>query len=85
MRYLLFWNFVVFSLYGIDKWKALCGKWRISEKALLVPAFLMGGFGAFFGMYFFRHKTRKTVFVTLVPTAMLMNIAVIYFIGRYFL
>ena len=85
MRYLLFWNLAVFALYGIDKWKAISGRWRISEKALLIPAFLMGGFGAFFGMQIFRHKTRKTVFVTLVPAAMLMNIAVIYFFGRYFI
>jgi uncharacterized membrane protein YsdA (DUF1294 family) len=40
---LLIWNLIVFLLYGADKSKAKKGKRRISEKTLLVTAFLMGG------------------------------------------
>lgn len=85
MLYLFFWNLAVFAIYGIDKWKAINGKWRISENTLLILAFFMGGFGAFSGMQIFRHKTRKTAFIILVPLAMLENLAIIYFFGRYFL
>ena len=85
MRYLIFWNLGVFAIYGIDKWKATHGKWRISERALLILAFLMGGFGAFLGMQIFRHKTHKIAFIALVPLAIIINLAIIFFFGRYFL
>ena len=84
---LLVWNAVVFFIYGIDKWKASRNKWRISEKTLILSAFLLGGIGAFFGMKFFRHKTKRTKFKVLLPVAILFNIAIIiggiYFGKRY--
>jgi uncharacterized membrane protein YsdA (DUF1294 family) len=33
---LLALNVMTFSTYGIDKWKAKQGKWRISEATLLI-------------------------------------------------
>ena len=74
---LLVWNGAVFFLYGIDKWKASRNKWRISEKTLVLSAFLFGGIGAFFGMKLFRHKTKRTKFKVLLPVAILFNIAII--------
>ena len=82
---LIIWNIIVFALYGVDKWKAINGKWRISERALLILAFFMGGFGAFLGMQVFRHKTHKIAFIIMIPLAMLENLAILYFFGRYFL
>ena len=67
----------MFFLYGIDKWKASRNKWRISEKTLVLSAFLFGGIGAFFGMKLFRHKTKRTKFKVLLPVAILFNIAII--------
>jgi uncharacterized membrane protein YsdA (DUF1294 family) len=61
------WNAVVFSLYAVDKRKAKKGEWRVSEKTLLLTAFLLGGAGAFLGMLVFRHKTKHTSFTVLVP------------------
>ena len=61
------WTAVVFSLYAVDKHKAKKGEWRISEKTLLLTAFLFGGAGAFLGMLAFRHKTKHTAFTVLVP------------------
>ncbi len=55
-------NLVTFALYGIDKRRARRGKRRISERTLLVPAALTGAIGAWSGVSFFRHKTRKTSF-----------------------
>ena len=36
--YLIFINIVTFLVYGIDKWKAKQGSWRISEATLLMLA-----------------------------------------------
>lgn len=41
---LLLWNFFIFILYGIDKYKSKRGHWRIPEKYLLLGAFIFGGF-----------------------------------------
>lgn len=74
------WNLVVFLLYGIDKLKAIRNSWRISEKTLLVSAFLLGGVGAFFGMRIWRHKTQHTSFKVLVPLAAVITVALAGFI-----
>ena len=58
---------MVFTLYGVDKWKAKRQKWRISEMTLLGMAFVFGAAGAFVGMLLFHHKTRKWKFRILVP------------------
>lgn len=71
------WNTVTFIIYGVDKRKAIKGKRRISENALLLCAFLMGGIGALLGMGVFRHKTRHWKFKIYVPLAVLLNVAVI--------
>ena len=76
-------NIVSFLLMGIDKRKAIKGKERISEKTLLLSAFLMGGLGSFFGAHVFRHKTQKLKFQLLLPLAVLCNAAVIYLIVRF--
>jgi len=73
---LLVWNLIVFIIYGIDKSNAQAHLRRISEKILLLCAFLMGGLGAFLGMQILRHKTKHTRFIILVPLALILNIAV---------
>ena len=40
--YLIFINLFAFCIYGIDKWKAKKGAWRVLEKTLLILA-LIGG------------------------------------------
>ncbi len=72
------WNIVVFLLYGIDKYKAVKNRWRISEKVLLTCTILMGGVGAFLGMQVFRHKTKKPIFKICVPLAVILNFAIIF-------
>ena len=68
------WNIIVFVMYGIDKLKAVKNWWRISEKVLLISAFLFGGVGAFFGMRVWRHKTKHTLFNVLVPLAAILTV-----------
>jgi len=71
-------NLCVFVLYGADKRRARTGDWRIPERILLVSA-LIGPFGAWAGMHFFRHKTKKILFF-LVPVILILHIAgILYF------
>ena len=72
--YIIIWNFIVCLIYGIDKLKAIKGGWRISEKTLILLAFLMGGLGAYMGMNVFHHKTKKVKFRILVPVTIVLNI-----------
>ena len=80
---LLVWNFAVFILYGADKRLAGIGGRRIRERTLLASAFMLGGIGAWLGMYFFRHKTRhKSFILTVIPAAFVQAAAIIFVILR---
>ena len=57
LYYLIFINVVTFLVYGIDKWKAKQGSWRISEATLLILAVFGGSIGALLGMKVWHHKT----------------------------
>ena len=46
LGYLLAVNITSFLLYGIDKYKAKKGRWRISEATLLLMAVIGGSIGA---------------------------------------
>lgn len=56
MYCLLALNVGVWLMYGIDKWKAKSGRWRIPEKVLLLAAFAGGSVGALAGMMMFRQS-----------------------------
>ena len=60
-------NLVTFFAFGIDKWKAVRGKWRIRESTLLGLSLIGGAAGGLAGMYLFRHKIRKSRFRIGVP------------------
>jgi len=78
------WNFIVLCLYGIDKRKAARNKRRISEKALMLTAAIMGAPGALVGMILFRHKTKHAKFVIGLPLLLLLNIAIVFVFIRFF-
>lgn len=61
-RYLLFICALTFLIFGIDKYKSLNAKRRISERDLFVLVALGGGLGAMLAMKIFRHKTIKPSF-----------------------
>ncbi len=62
----IFVNAAVFLLYGLDKYRAVHGTWRIPENTLIAAA-VLGCYGALSGMLVFRHKTRKLKFRVVVP------------------
>ena len=51
-----------FLLYTYDKYKAIRGHSRISEKTLLLSTFI-APLGALLGIYLVRHKTKKISFL----------------------
>lgn len=79
---LLIWNVIVMLIYGVDKIQAKRKKSRISERALLLCSFLLGGYGAIFGMVVFNHKTSKMKFRILVPITAILAIVAIYLFLR---
>lgn len=68
-------NVLSFVAFGLDKYKAQSGSWRISENTLLILA-ACGPFGAVAGMKGFRHKTRHVKFF-LVPVFAVLHAALI--------
>lgn len=53
---------LAFCLYGLDKYRAVRHKRRISEAVLLEFGFFGGAAGSLLGMFLFRHKTRHWYF-----------------------
>ena len=73
--YLLAVNIVTFILYGIDKYKATKGKWRISEATLLTMAAIGGSIGAWAGMRLWHHKTMHKKFKYGIPVIIILQVA----------
>jgi len=76
--YLTAINLVAFVVYGIDKYQAIKGRWRISEATLLILALVGGALGALLGMFIFRHKTRKLKFRLGVPLILILEVVIVY-------
>lgn len=75
--YVLAMNLILFTVMGIDKWKAKRGKWRIPEKTLFLLAALGGSMGGILGMRVFRHKTKHNSFKFGFPAILIAQLAVI--------
>ena len=82
--YLLLVNLAGFLLMGLDKRRARRGAWRISEKALFLPAVLGGGLGSIVGMRTFRHKTKHWYFRYGLPALLIGQLALAALLGWYF-
>ncbi|MCI6295004.1 MAG: DUF1294 domain-containing protein [Bacteroidales bacterium] len=80
LYYLLAINAVTFLLYGIDKYKAKKGRWRISEATLLLMAVIGGSIGAWAGMRLWHHKTMHKKFKYGIPVIIIMQIALVVYL-----
>jgi len=76
--YLVVVNVVTFFIYGIDKRKAMHGKWRISEISLFSWAVIGGSIGAWMGMYLWHHKTCHKKFTYGIPLLLIVQIVLAY-------
>lgn len=77
MWYLIVINIVTWIAFGLDKWKAKSGKWRIPERTLLLLALAGGSLGALAGMIMFRHKTRKAKYFISVPVMFVVHCVIV--------
>ena len=75
LYYLLAINIASFFLYGIDKYKAKKGRWRISEATLLLMAVIGGSIGAWAGMRLWHHKTMHKKFEYGIPIIIILQVA----------
>ena len=78
--YLVVINVVAFVVYGVDKYKAKRGRWRIPEATLLGLAVIGGSIGAWLGMKVWHHKTMHKKFQYGVPLILIAQIALVGFI-----
>jgi uncharacterized membrane protein YsdA (DUF1294 family) len=60
--FLIATNFTGFVLVGIDKKRSVENSDRLPEVYLFFVSIFFASLGVLFGMYFFRHKTRKIYF-----------------------
>ena len=80
----IFVNLLTFFLFFAYKRKAVKGKWRISEKTLLLLCFFGGALGGFLGKHIKYHKTNKKK-LTVGVTMMLIIQLCIYSVAIGFL
>ena len=81
--YAVFINTWAFTMYGIDKYKAKHGLWRIPEAALLLMAAVGGSIGAWCGMQVFHHKTRKPKFSIGVPVIFVVEMVLLIYLWKF--
>jgi uncharacterized membrane protein YsdA (DUF1294 family) len=82
LYYLIAINIVTFLVYGIDKWKAKQGSWRISEATLLILAVIGGSIGALLGMKVWRHKTQHKKFKYGLPLILIIQIILMGYLSK---
>ena len=82
LYYLIVINVVTVLVYGIDKWKAKQGSWRISEATLLILAVIGGSIGALLGMKVWRHKTMHKKFKYGLPLILIIQIILIGYLSK---
>ena len=80
--YIIAINMVSFMMFGIDKYKARRGQWRISEATLLGVAAIGGSIGSWMGMKVWHHKTLHSKFRYGVPIMLLVHIALMAYFWR---
>ena len=84
MKYFYIWliiiNIITFSVFGIDKKKAVDGKFRISEMTLFVLSLIGGSLGGLLAMHVFHHKTKKWYFKFGIPFILLIQAVLFYLI-----
>jgi uncharacterized membrane protein YsdA (DUF1294 family) len=74
LYWLIFANFIGFAAMIWDKAKAESGRWRISEKTLIMWSVIGGSFGVLAAAIIIRHKTRKQPMATIIKMVPFLHI-----------
>ena len=75
------WSVINFLVCGWDKLCAKKGFRRVRERTLWLLTVIGGAAGMLIGMQLFRHKTKHRSFVWGVPAVVLVQIALIIWLG----
>lgn len=78
--YLVVINLIGFVAMWSDKRKAQKNQWRTPEGTLMGICLLGGGIGTIWGMYKFRHKTKKLKFTVGMPTILIIEIILLVYL-----
>lgn len=76
--------YILFNMFGFlcmwfDKRAAIKGNYRISERFLLMVAFLGAVIGVWLGMLVFHHKTKKKNFMFGLPLIFFVHLVLLYY------
>jgi uncharacterized membrane protein YsdA (DUF1294 family) len=76
--YLVIINVITFFYFGLDKFKANFKFYRVSERRLWFLSIIGGSAGAWLGMNFFYHKTKKTSFQAVFLLIFLVQVTMVF-------
>lgn len=79
LHYFFITYLIVISIFAViitcyDKHCAICNKWRVKERTLLIVTALGGGIAMYVTMQLIRHKTKKLKFMLGIPLIVLAQI-----------
>ena len=83
LLYLSIISFVSVIVTIYDKLRAKNGGWRVPEKTLLLLSFLGGSVVMLFTMNLIRHKTKKAKFMVGIPSIIVVQCFIGYYIYKY--
>ena len=75
-------SLIAFCAYGLDKYKAQKGLWRIPEKTLHILELCCGWPGALLAQRLLRHKSYKKSFRIVFWVMAVLNIGLLIFVMR---
>ncbi|NFF82135.1 DUF1294 domain-containing protein [Clostridium botulinum] len=81
--YLLFINFIGFSIMLVDKKRAIHKEWRVPEKTLIRISIIGGSIGMILGMFTFRHKTKHLKFLLGIPVIIIIQFYIVIYLCNY--
>lgn len=73
----LIMSVITFCVYGLDKFKARKGMWRVPEKTLHILEFCCGWPGALLAQYLLRHKSYKKSFRLVFWGVVVLNVGLL--------
>ena len=80
--YIIIINLIGFFVMGSDKNRARHKAYRIPEFTIFSIAFILGSAGVVLGMFFFKHKTKKPLFLFGLPALLILQLLAIFILWR---
>ena len=75
---------ITFTLFAMDKRRAVRHEWRIPEARLMLFSLIGGSLGGLLAMVIVKHKTRHPKFIIGMPAILILNIFIFYYLMTIF-